>query len=56
MKVRILIEQPARGEAEYRASGEEVDLPADEAKALLERGDAEAVGKAPAKRAEKRGD
>lgn len=54
MKLRILIEQQARDDSPYRASGEEVDVPAAEAEQLLGRGDAEAIGKTPAKRADKR--
>lgn len=54
MKVRILVEQRADGNREYIASGAEVDLPNDEAVAMIGRGDAEPIAVKSATRAEKR--
>lgn len=54
MKVRVLVEQPAHGDVAYLASGAVVDLPAEQAKGLLDRGDAEPVAEKSAQRAEKR--
>lgn len=54
MKIRVLIEQLARGDRRYLASGEEVDIDQEWARELLARGDAEPVAETRAQKAEKR--
>ncbi len=57
MRVRVLLEQQVHSstpDRRYLPSGEEVDLPSDWAKELLNRGEAEPVAQKSAARAEKR--
>lgn len=57
MKVRVLAEQQphhSQPDRHHIASGDEVDLPNDWAKELVQRGEAEPIAQKPSSRAEKR--